>query len=219
MSLETGIDYPIESAKSMRCESEPFRILWAGRLRAWKALPLLLHAVAELPVDVPVSVRIVGDGKCETNWKKLAMKLGIAERIEWIRRPAYRDSLRFYREADLFAFTSLRDTSGTGLLESLTAGTPIVALNHQGAADIVTSQCGVLISVQSPQQSIAEFRDAIVSLSRDSQRLKSLSDGALTRARDFQWGSYEAPMNALYDSLANRPESQTSRTILEADPA
>lgn len=198
VSLEAGIDYPVEFEKAMRLADEPLKILWAGRLRTWKALPLLLYAIAELPSDVQVSLRVVGDGKCERSWKRLAESLGIAQKIEWNRRPAYRDSLRFYRDADLFAFTSLRDTSGTGLLESLTAGTPILALNHQGAADIVTEQCGVPISVRSPRQSITEFRDAIVSLAQDPVRLKSLSDGALIRSQAFQWSSYEEPMNAIY---------------------
>ncbi len=207
VSLETGIDYPIHPPKSIRVLEKPFQILWAGRLRAWKALPLLLHAVAKLPADVAVKVRIVGDGKSEKCWKKLARRLKIEDRIEWIRRPCYRESLRYYREADVFAFTSLRDTSGTGLLEALTAGTPIIGLNHQGAADIITEECGVLISVNTPRQSIDEFRDAIFWLYKDSRRLKALSDGALQRAKDFQWSSYEEPMQLLYSQLIRGSQS------------
>lgn len=207
VSLETGIDYPIESPKSMRKSERPLQILWAGRLRAWKALPLLLHAVAKLPADIPVMVRVVGDGKSEKCWRKLATKLRIENRIEWIRRPSYRESLRYYREADVFAFTSLRDTSGTGLLEALTAGTPIIGLNHQGAADIITKECGILISVNSPRKTIEAFRDAIECLSKDCKLLKELSDGALQRAKDFQWSAYEEPMHVLYSKLIR--ESQT----------
>ncbi len=200
--LETGIDFPIQDAKPVRLLDQPLQILWTGRLRSWKALPLLLHAISQLPRDVKVKLRVIGDGKCEGIWKRLSKKLNIEDQVEWIKRPHYRDSIRYYRDADVFAFTSLRDTSGTGLLEALAVGTPIIGLNHQGAADIITPECGIRISVGSPRQSIDEFRNAIVSLFRDSARLKQLSDGALLRAKEFQWCGYQEPMCGLYQSLS-----------------
>ena len=208
VSLETGIDYPISDPKPDRKIDQPLKILWAGRLRAWKALPLLLYAISKLPSDVTVSLKVMGDGKCKRKWKRLAQRLKIENRIEWIKRPIYRDSLKYYREADVFAFTSLRDTSGTGLLEALTAGTPILGLNHQGAADIITAECGVPISVQCPRQSIEEFRDAILSLYWDSKRLKQLCDGALQRAKKFQWSSYEEPMRQIYNQISAESHSK-----------
>ena len=211
VSLETGIDYPIHLPKTIREADKPLQILWTGRLRAWKALPLLLHAIAKLPVDVQLNLRVVGDGKSEHCWKRVARALKIDQRIEWIRRPGYRDSLRYYREADVFAFTSLRDTSGTGLLEALTAGTPIIGLNHQGAADIITKECGVPISVHNPSQSVNEFRDAIHTLYHDTSRLKLLSDGALLRAKEFQWSSYEDPMNAVYQQVIEHSRNEMSK--------
>ncbi len=209
VTLETGIDFPILPPKPLRPLDQPLQILWAGRLRAWKALPLLLHAIALLPDHVVVNLRVLGDGKSDECWKRLAKSLKIHAKIHWVPKPSYRESLHFYREADLFAFTSLRDTSGTGILEALTSGTPVIGLNHQGCADIITTQCGIPISVRSPKKSIMEIRDAIVSLSQDSARLKQLSDGALLRAKEFQWSSYETPMLSIYRQLI---ESSTSES-------
>jgi glycosyltransferase involved in cell wall biosynthesis len=44
---------------------------------------------------------------------------------------------RQYQEADLFLFTSLRDSSGQVLAEAMASGLPIVALDHQGVGAIV----------------------------------------------------------------------------------
>lgn len=211
LELETGIDYPIDTIKPHRDPSEPLRILWAGRLRAWKGLPLLLHAVAQLPDSIQVTVRIVGDGCCKARWQKLASKLGIESRIEWISRPPYRQSLQYYRWADMYAFTSMRDTSGTGLLESLAAGTPIVGVNHQGAADIMNDSCALPISLSTPKQTIAAFRDAIITLATDSNRLKQLSDGALERARFYDWSTRYATMKERYLKLIHCSQSQQSQ--------
>ncbi len=179
-------------------------MLWAGRLRAWKGLPILLHAIAGLPKEIEVSLRVIGDGKCKWQWQKLAKRLNISDRIEWLERPHYRDSMAQYRWADAFAFTSLRDTSGSGLLEALAAGTPIIGMNHQGAADIMSDDCALRISVQNPQQSIAEFRSAITKLHSDKSLLARLSEGALARAHEFGWDKRHATMASHYSSLCNQ---------------
>jgi O-antigen/teichoic acid export membrane protein/glycosyltransferase involved in cell wall biosynthesis len=212
--LETGIDYAILSSKEFRDTTQPLKILWAGRLRGWKGLPLLLQAISKLPIDVPVQLRVVGNGKLEKRWRRLATKLGISHKVSWESRPHYRDSLALYRWADVFAFTSLRDTSGTGLLESLAAGTPILGLNHQGAADIITEDSGIKISVHSPEQAIQEFSNAIIKLHREPEYLKRLSDGALERAKNYHWSSYQASTYALYDRLieGKRPQHQNQKS-------
>ncbi len=196
--LETGIDYELPPPRIQRDSKQPLRILWTGRLRMWKGLPLLLHAMAELPSDVQVSLRVLGEGCCGYRWKRLAKKLRQEQRIEWEDRPSYRESMGHYQWADVFAFTSLRDTSGTGLLESLAAGVPIVGLDHQGAADIITDNCGIKISVDSPRKTIAEFAAALTRLSRDTAELHRLSIGATARAHSYQWSEYAQPMLSIY---------------------
>jgi glycosyltransferase involved in cell wall biosynthesis len=201
VELEAGLDYEISVPKDIRDISRPLKILWSGRLRAWKGLPLLLKALAKLPHDVPVQLRIVGDGVEAKAWRRLAQRLGLSDCVEWISRPPYRDSISYYRWADVFCFTSLRDTSGTGLLEALAAGTPIIGMNHQGAADIMTDDCAIRISVIKPSQSICEFTDALAMLARNPDRLKKLSDGALKEAESHLWSRKSIFMNRVYQSL------------------
>jgi len=201
VELETGLDYECGDPKEVRDTKAPLKILWSGRLRAWKGLPLLLHAIANLPNDIKVQVRVVGDGVEGKGWRILAKRLGIEDRVEWFPRPPYRDSIEYYQWADVFSFTSLRDTSGTGLLEALAAGTPIIGMNHQGAADIMTDDCAIKISVSTPGQSVREIADAIVMLAGDPDRLKKLSDGALKQAVVHQWSHKFALMRLTYQGL------------------
>ena len=46
------------------------------------------------------------------------------------------------QSAELFCFTSLRDTSGNVVLEALAAGVPVVCFDHQGAGDMVSDAVG-----------------------------------------------------------------------------
>jgi len=179
----------------------------------------LLYAIASLPKNVSVQLRVVGDGSSKKGWMKLAAKLGIAGRIEWISWPRYEQTLPYYSWADVFAFTSLRDTSGTGLLESLAAGCPIVGLNHQGAKDIMTSECAIQVSATNLESSVSGFREGIVRMATDSEAWLRLSHGASTRAKSFVWGDRPGCVEGKYEQFIScagevekRPQTSSPET-------
>ena len=201
LELEAGIDYKIGTPKSLTTKDRPLRILWVGRLRPWKGLPILLHALGALPKSQQFEVRVVGDGCSKVKWTRLAERLGIADRITWFTKPCYRESLHHYEWADVFAFTSLRDTSGTGLLESLAAGVPIIGLDHQGAADMITETSGIRIPVSKPMQTIAAFSQALLDLANDRQRLQKLSQGAIESAFAYCWATREPHVPKCYAAV------------------
>ena len=210
VELETGIDHPLQPIRESRNSAQPLRILWTGRLREWKGLPILLHSIASLPKTVSVQVRVVGNGSSKPTWMKLATKLGIANCIEWIPWPTYQETLEYYAWADVFAFTSLRDTSGTGLLEALAAGCPILGLDHQGAKDIMTRQCAIPIPVDSWHEAISGFREGIVRLATDSNEWLRLSHGASQRAKAFVWEGRSDCIDASYRRYILSPAASTN---------
>jgi glycosyltransferase involved in cell wall biosynthesis len=118
--------------------------------------------------------------------------------VSW---PTYAETLPHYDWADVFAFTSLRDTSGTGLLEALATACPIVSVNHQGAADIVDKTCGILVPVENQEVAVHGFADAIISLHRSPELCKQLSDGALERAQQYRWDSRLDWTRSLYEKV------------------
>lgn len=209
--LETGLDCEIGPERRPRDASRPFRILWAGRLRAWKAFPLLLRALEQLPDAIRVEVRVLGTGNCREAWQREAKRRGVAEKIEWIEWPGYEATLPHYRWADAFAFTSLRDTSGTGLIEALAAGAPVIGLDHQGAADILTAECSERIAVTTPRRAAADMAAAIERLSADPRRLHELSLGAQRRAADYQWEARSEFTRLLYDGVMSRKANRSAR--------
>lgn len=203
VELETGLDCEIGPPREKRDSIEPLKILWAGRLRTWKGLPLLLRALRQMPADKPWQLRVLGTGSSGARWKRLANKFGMADRIEWVEWMHYDDTLPHYRWADVFAFTSLRDTSGTGLLESLASGTPIIGIDHQGAADIMDDRSAIRVPASSVRETSEGFRDALATIAGDPDLQLKLSRGAQTRAEDFCWESRAAGMRAIYGEVLN----------------
>lgn len=212
--LETAVS-PVTPSPSRQLDTtRPFRILWSGRLREWKALPLLLEALGQfgqLSPQVPFELRIMGVGSSEKRWRKLAERFKIAERVQWIGWPSYFEGLQQYNWADAFAFTSLRDTSGTGLLESLAAGTPIIGLDHQGAHDIMSPLCSIPVSVENPAMAVDGFTNAVSRLASDPELWRRLSEGAVNRARCFSWGQLSHKIDSAYQAaLSPKPLSPLS---------
>lgn len=222
VQLETGVETSQRPPRPRRDAKLPLRILWAGRLQPWKGLPLLLKGLAALPSDIRYQLRVLGQGPCEPQWRRLAERLGVAQHIEWVGWPAYEGQLPHYDWADVFAFTSLRDTSGTGLLEALAAGAPIIGLNHQGAADVMTARCAIPVDAASPAATIEGFRATIARLASDPELLAQLSIGARQRARDFDWETLWESMRQVYAQAERRPQhipEQSAASPPAQDPA
>jgi glycosyltransferase involved in cell wall biosynthesis len=203
--LDTGIQ-TVTTEVSEECQEEgPLRIMWSGRFAHHKALPLLLQALAGLPPGSPYELRILGTGPLEKRWREMARKLGIDSRCQWLGWLDLPEALKQYDWADIFVFTSLRDTSGNVLLEALARGVPVICLDHQGAADIVSSDCGVKIPVTTPAQVINSLRQILCTLDKDRARLRRLSGSALKRAGKYLWSRNNAQLARIYGEILGQP--------------
>ena len=207
LQLETGISEMPDCRPRTLGANAPLRILWPGRLRPWKALPILLKALARLRNSVDFDLRILGVGPERHRCGQLAKRLGIADRLEFVGWPFYDEQLRHYEWADIVAFTSMRDTSGTGLLEALSYGCPLVGPDHQGFADIVDESCGIKIPVTTPQEMIRGFESAIRTLGCATEHQR-LSEGAQRRAACFLWDRQGARMRDVYRRVIRRATTE-----------
>jgi glycosyltransferase involved in cell wall biosynthesis len=106
--------------------------------------------------------------------------------VRFLGRLPFPDAVAMMNEAEVFCFTSLRDTSGNVVLEALAAGVPVVCFDHQGAADMVSDTSGVLLPVISPGTAITDWAATLREL-----------------ARTFLWRANGDRINAIYDELTN----------------
>lgn len=204
--LETGVR-EVGTAKRWADRAPgPLRVLWAGELIRRKGFRLMLHAVRESrrTGGPEVQLIVVGDGP------ERAL-IEAADRVDyrgWIPRE---DLLALYAEADALAFTSLRDTSGNVMLEGLAAGLPVVYLDHQGAADMGSAQCGIPVPVTTPEETIAGVADGLATLATHPARYAALSAGAIARAHQLDWRVNGDAVNRIYaDLLAAHAGDETA---------
>lgn len=151
-----------------------------------------------LPDLSKVQLRVVGSGPQRKRWQRMADKLGISNRIEWVGRVPDVKIQTHYSWADAFAFTSLRDTTGTVVLEALANGLPVIAADHQGVGDIVNEDCGIKVPVAIPRKMATHYRDALLRLLDDPSILARLQAGALQRAAEYAWPEQGKRMRDYY---------------------
>ncbi len=187
----------------------PLRILWSGELQTRKALPVLLRALAQVDPTVEWQLDVVGDGPLRDRWMAEAEKLRISDRVHFLGRLPFAEAVERMNSAELFCFTSLRDTSGNVVLEALAAGVPVLCFDHQGAGDMVSDYSGIKLPVRSPKRAYRDWANAIEMLAGEPRKLFALSRGATVQARGFLWSRNHDRINNLYRRLAHQHKMET----------
>lgn len=195
--LETGLDDVTPREHKTR-HGGPLRILWSGEVQFRKALHLLLHALSQINGAIEFEVRILGRGPNLEKARALAERLGVSQYCRFLGWLPLQEAMEQSAWADVFVFSSLRDTSGNVMLEAMSRGVPVITFDHQGAGDIVTESSGIKIPVTTPADAAHRFRDALVALGTNPERLEELSQGAVERAQYFLWRRNAAELSDIY---------------------
>jgi len=97
-----------------------------GSLYPVKGHIVLMRAFASM-LDAPESrLRIAGDGPLKAELEKLAVQLGIAERVEFLGEINHGQMPDVYRHADVYVQASWHESQGMAVLEATACGLPVV---------------------------------------------------------------------------------------------
>jgi glycosyltransferase involved in cell wall biosynthesis len=114
----------------------PVRLLAAARLSAEKGLDLLLQAFASLSREFPrLRLKIAGTGPQEPDLRRLTVRLGLMERVEYLGHVT--DMCKLYAETDLVVQSSLTEGLPNVMLEAAYLGVPVVATDAGGTDEVV----------------------------------------------------------------------------------
>lgn len=148
---------------------------------------------------------LVGDGPKRKELKKLTDVLGLEKEVIFVGKAANEEIKNYCHAADLFLFSSLTETQGIVLLESMAAGTPVLALKATGTEDVVVNgKNGYMTSVSenagTPETlSLAEmeFTDRLMDI-LEKKEIDILRQGALETARNYDCGRIAHDAAAAY---------------------
>lgn len=123
-------------------------LLSVGGLIPLKGHHLAIEALGLLP---GVRLLIAGEGPMRGELAKLAARLGLAGRVDFLGAVAHESLPAIYTAADALVLASSREGWANVLLEAMACGTPVVASNVGGNAEVVAANAaGILMSRRTP---------------------------------------------------------------------
>lgn len=179
------------------------KIVWSGQHTPAKALNFLLEALAQCRNSSNIELHVLGQGKYTERWKRLAAKRGIADKAIWHGWLEREKAIGVMRSCDVLCITSLADLTSSVLLEGLSYGLPVIAMNRFGFANTITDKCGIKIDIYSKRQVVRDYAAALDRLYEDEELRKNLSKGAFERAKDFAWDKKAEMIDEIYRKVIN----------------
>ncbi|MCF6237090.1 MAG: glycosyltransferase family 4 protein [Gammaproteobacteria bacterium] len=192
--VESQIGMNLEDEKSLSysvTDEGVFRIVTAGRHVYWKGHLLIIQAFAKFLESSALQAELVvlSDGPEHGRLKAEVSRLGIAPQVKFLKwLPTRQDVFKQYCQANLFAYCSFFECGGYVVLEAMACGTPVVTLQLGGPGEIVTDNCGVLVSSESIDHTVASFAQAFHSLAVDEKLLKEKKQKTVERVeQNYKW--------------------------------
>jgi glycosyltransferase involved in cell wall biosynthesis len=191
-------------------------ILWVGRLIPLKGLALALEALSRLEGNIKVRLRILGEGPLRANMEKLAQSLGVSGRVEFLGSAPWSEAMRYYQQADIFLFTSLRDSSGAVITEALAYRLPILTLNHQGVGAIVPPEAAIKVAVTNPEETVRALAEGMRRLVLSPELRKQMGEAGWIHAQSMSWQQHADQMSNWYEEIVatNRGNGRYSYAAL-----
>lgn len=200
----------LEGTESAR--TEPFLVLYVGRLAPKKGVPVLLDALERLlasPDLLPAAgVRLALVGGSISDYGSLAVLprlvdgslQGLVRLEDALPRKELAELLR---SADLFVLPSLSAERPKALLQAMASGLPVIASRVHGISELVhDGENGLLVPPGNPVALAA----AIGELLRDSYRRALFGHQAVLTAEKYEWGNVARMCTEAFEQILRLPK-------------
>lgn len=115
-------------------------VLFLGRLTAMKAPDIFVRAAARIASSFPgVQFAIAGEGPEYEHLVRLAVSLGIGDRVLFLGKVTDEERSALLRDAAVFVLPSVTEPFGIAALEAMAAGVPTIVSKTSGVAEVVSS--------------------------------------------------------------------------------
>ena len=186
----------------------PLEVCWAGVHEPRKNLELLLHALTLC--KEPMRVHVMSKGWPTPIYKKLAAKLGVADKVIFHGFLPREESFKVMSSSHVFVITSVRDDTPTVLFEAFRYGLPVIAIDHAGFGAILDDTCGCKIPIHSFKQVVADYAKHLDYLATHEEERRKKSQGALDICKKFTWEKKMEFLNQVYEKAAADKEAGIS---------
>jgi glycosyltransferase involved in cell wall biosynthesis len=173
----------------------PLTVLWAGTFSLRKGAHYLIDAWRLLAAGNKARLEVYGQPQVPD---RLISKLPETATFHG----SVPKSMLFeaYQSADILAFPTLSDGFGLVVAEAMAHGLPVITTSEAGAADLVSSDNGLIVPAADPRA----LSDALRWCLDNRERLRAMRLHALETARRRQWPDYRRDLIAALETGLRR---------------
>ena len=202
--LENGVDlatfHPSPASGTPR---DSLRVVFVGRLIPVKGVSMLLEAVARIRGEIPLLLTIIGDGPTRSALEKESAERSLTDIVRFTGGLSLPEVARQMRLADVFCLSSVRESGGAVLLESMASGVPVIAVNYGGPAELVDDEVGRILSAAGKEALIDDLKKALIDAWRNPGEWKRKGErGRLRAEKSYGWDARMDSALELYANLA-----------------
>ena len=173
--------------ESLNINSENKVVLAVSRLVRWKRLDRLVKAIPNIVSQYSKAIFIiVGDGPERETLEKLAQELGVIDYIRFIGAVTHDKVVEFINAADIFVSVNDISNISNGLIEAMTCGKCIVALDTGDTSELIKqNKTGKLVKSENENMIPGELSKTILDVLKNEDLCLQISYNARTYAQNY----------------------------------
>lgn len=181
-------------------------IACVAKLTRFKNVDRVVDAIGKLTGDDEcrsVQLHIVGTGDAEHELRGQVQRLELERRVIFHGRMSDGEMAKLLESCVGLCLASVDEPFGLVAIEAMACGTPIIAVNSGGPAEIVgESDAGILLE----RPDADRIAEAIANFVKSPERFAARSGAARRRAEDFDWERTVDRLETAFASAANRSD-------------
>lgn len=179
--------------------------LFAGDIRTpRKNLDTVLHALVKVP---DLHLVVVGHTQ-NSPFPQLAASLGLSKRVHFV--GFRRDIPQIMQAVDLFVFPSRYEACSLVLLEALSSGLPVITATATGGGELVTPECGIVLSDSDDSDALAL---ALLTLASSPALIQQMGKAARSVAEQHSWTTMAQTYVDLFEELSKNAEHRSDTDL------
>lgn len=198
--FDSGISKGLQDKKKKTVSKCVF--LTAGRMIYRKGHDLLLDAIEQLPSDMDYECRIVGDGP---EFKRLENRCNESNKLKshviFTGKIPFTEMNIEYANADVFVMPSIRETTGSVLLEAMSKGVPVITIMKFGGAALLNKDTGWLYSGDTKNEYVSSLRKALLDCIQHPEEIVRKGQNARIEVEKYTWDEKIKHYNEIYEQL------------------
>ena len=197
---EIGVSKPEEDQGNNDKVSIPI-FLMVGRLIPIKGFDIVLDALKYIE-EGDFKIRICGDGELYETLEKRINNENLSEVVELVGFVDYHKMKEEYKNATALIMPSLREATGTVLVEAMLQGIPVITFDQFGAHLILDEESGWTVSVEETTEAcVLGIANAMKEVINDAITAKRKGVCAANRILRYTWNKKFKVYESVYKNV------------------